>query len=562
MPESFQSFLTHFQEIWGHLPRQAKIIIPIVAVTILGGLIALSFWSSGDEWEELYSGLSPINLSNVREYLEARGVQPRIEIKDSSVWVQKGLAPNLRIQISYDGVIAGEDGDLLNVSESSILNTPDEIQLRKQRNAERKLQRSIESLRPVYKANVNLTLATNGVFVGEDLPAKAAVNLKLHPGESLSPQQINAIHKLIANSVSGLSTENITILDSQGNLLIGDDISRSQMDKTLSHWDYQQQQAKDFERSIKNVLTPIVGSEADLRVGVQVESDFDQIEQTTRTYMNEDTILLQEETTDETAQGTIDNGLPPGTSSNVVADSTLNAGNGNGPLTIQRKQNKKEYQPSMTETRTREALGTVKRVTAAVTINEVNPGGWSTQDISKFEDLVKSAIGFDQKRGDLVTVSSFPFKAKPVSTPISLSDRVLVYLPDLAKYAVIGLLGFILLMLLRSVMRTLHIGEPMIPVPVGPGMEPLSLDTDEGNELSEQTARMAGDEGNEALPEGGMSTEPFALDEELGTDKIEMQQLQALVEQMAQEDPEAILRVVQSWLTEDHTEFDLIDDEE
>ena len=308
MPDALQNLLTHAREIWEQLPKQARVIIPVVAVVILGGLIGLSVWSGGGEWTELCTGLNSVNLMEAQTYIEQHHrVTPRIDHTTGSLLVPASVAPGLWMQLVYNDVLTDDGGSDFDADKSAMLATPDQALERRQRAAERKLQNSIESLRPVYRASVNLTMAQDGVFLGDDQPAKAAVNLKLHSGEKLSSQQIDAIYKLIVHSVAGLSRENVTVLDTQGNLLLGDSSSRSQMESTISNWEYQQQQAKDLERKIKEVLTPVVGSEQDIRVGIHVESDFDQKELTKRTYANEDSVLLQEETTDETAQGSIVN---------------------------------------------------------------------------------------------------------------------------------------------------------------------------------------------------------------------------------------------------------------
>jgi len=535
---------------WKELKRHQQIVIISVAALVMGGLITLSFWSSSEDYVLLYENLSDENLEDIKVELSERNVS--FEVREgNSLWAPVNMESKLRMEMSLLGLPKKDDvyDDIF--GNKQLGDTYFDHTVKEREALRRNLKSAIESLNPIRSAIVNITPIDESPFIRGEKPAKAVVQLRLHPGRKLTANQVKGIIMLVVNSVKGLAEENVTILDNDGNILRPDE-GETETDEANWRLEYQRKQERDLKQKIIEVLTPTVGP-GGVRAEVTVECDFDEMEQTDEKYDSEESAILREKKEDETKQGTQPSGLPPGTASNVTSSTTIPQGNQNQPMSSSKNSSETDYQPSKTIIRTKNAPGKIKRITASVTIDnkkvigqdgKITSEAWKPADITKLEDAVRNAIGLDPKRGDTVSVANLPFDTTTramAQKEIKDAERWQRYM-TLFKIGAVAAVGLMLLYLIRSVFKTLRIGEEVVPAALGPGTGTLVIGADE-----EERALLSGDTTVGALTSEEEEEEEIPEEPEPSEDEIIEQEVIGFVD----DNPELVVRILQDWLDED-----------
>ena len=290
--------------------------------------------------------------------------------------------------------------------------------------------------------------------------------LQLNPGYKLKPEQVAAIVNLVAASVPQLKPEDVSVVDQHGALLsrgIGAWSGPSQNWEVVD--DYQQKAVANIEQ----VLAPILGND-NYRISVAADIDFSQKEETFQAYGEaprmRSEVLREETTLDQLALGV------PGSLSNRPAPTPADP-KATDPKTANTAEALKSENKAATSTRNESTRNNdfdqsvthikypafaLRQQSVAVVLNAANApeGGWTDKARSDLEAMIKSAVGFNEKRGDSVTLSVFAFTAGELAPAEELpwweKDAVLA----LIKLGVFGLISLLLLlMVVRPVVRNL-----------------------------------------------------------------------------------------------------------
>jgi flagellar M-ring protein FliF len=555
MPEAIKGLLVQLKTVWGNLPRQAKIVIPLISTALLVGLIALSLWSNTGSYTLLYGSLNAEDLRDIQIELSRMNVKYKIE-QDGSIYVPSKEEARLRLALSELGLPRGDNGYSI-FKEKNLGETFFDYERKYQEATERKLKRAIESLGPVRFATVNITPMEESVFLEDERPAKASIMLQLNPGSKLSGKQVEGIVHLVAGAVKGLDPENVVVLDDKGNPL---NVDSDEMDTAQWRLKHQSELEKLFARKIRDLLVPLVGPNG-FSAEVTVEADFDLVETTTKSYSNEEEVISKETTTTESSQGIATTGLPPGMASNVVSSSQIQLPSSNQPISLTRNTTTKEYIPSETIQKLKSAPGRIKRVSVSVLLDykrsvgadgKVTKVPWTNQELQMIEENIKSAVGYNQTRGDMVKVNAIQFDtltAMERQAEFKSAKRRELYF-TFARYMSIAALGFMLLLLIRFIIRTLASTEgKVVPATLGPGVGPEAIGAGEGMEELKSPEEKA-----EAIREA-MKQEELSLEEvfpELtGEKRSEAEEIQRKVFSFAEHEPEAMSKVIRAWLLED-----------
>ena len=554
MPEGIRGLLEQLKTVWGNLPRQAKIVIPLISFGLLIGLVALSLRTSSS-YSLLYSDLNFEDLRDIQIELSRMNVKYKLG-QDNSIYVPSKEEARLRLMLSESGLPRGDSGYSI-FKEKNLGETFFDYERKYQEATERKLKQAIESLRPVKFATVNITPMEESVFLERERPAKASVMLQLEPGTRLSRKQVEGIVHLVAGAVKGLDPENVVILDERGNQLNAD---LGEMDSAQMRLKHQSELEKLFAKKIKDLLVPLVGPNG-FSAEVTVETDFDMTETTTKRYSNEEEVISRETTTTESSQGVVSTGLPPGTASNVVSSAQIQLPSPNQPISLSRSVTEREYVPSETIQKVKSLPGDIKRVSISVLLDykrSVGPNGevtkvpWTTQELQMLEDNIKSAIGYDQRRGDMVKVNAIQFDtfyASQYQAELKSAKRHELYM-TFARYLSIVALGLMLFMLVRFIIKTLS--QPrgkVIPAALGPEVGPEALEAEERRE------ELEGEREVKAVEGVGEKERELSLEEVfpelVGESRSEAEEIQRKVFSFAEHDPEAMAKVIRAWLLED-----------
>lgn len=393
-------------------------------------LVALLLWAREPEYRVLFSNLSEADGGQVIGELDKRNVPYRLGEGGHTILVPAERMNALRLQLAEQGLPKGGSVgfELLDKQAFGISQFAEHLNY--QRGLEGELARTIESLGPVSRARVHLVMAKESVFARDREAARASVALTLQAGRELGQGQVSAIIHLVTSSVPGLSVDGVTVVDQNGRLLSrshsGDGLDGSQLD-------YVGEIERIYQQRIEDILAPLLGSH-NVHARVTAQVDFSTRESTAERYTpNQDeksAAVRSQQTSERMSQagdsakgvpGALTNSppnTPPPTKAtppSSTSSSSETAGNeSTRPLQSERMVN---YEVDRTIEHARSSLGGVQRLTAAVVVNYrtvVKDGTSSNEPLSKEElaginDLVRQAMGFDEKRGDTLQVLNSPF---------------------------------------------------------------------------------------------------------------------------------------------------------
>ena len=323
------------------------------------------------------------------------------------------------------------------------------------------LARTIEAIDSVESAKVHLAVEPRSVFLRERAKPSASIMLRLASGRTLTDAQVSAIVHLVASSVPELSPDQISLVDQNGRLLSNNDGNAAD-DRQLA---VQGKIEDRYRQSVIALLTPILGAE-NFSTEVRAELNFAERQATRETYPQDEARLRAETgswASDPRGQGAGGEagGIPGALTNQAPVNPTVTQTNPNGQAVSQGTETNQpatpETAPLKTEETfnrsfelgrevsvTREAVGTVKRLSVAVALDNGADGKPRTaQEIAALEALVKGAVGFDQARGDVVALSSRSFiKAEEVKAPWYEADWVSPLVRNLSALAVALLVVF------------------------------------------------------------------------------------------------------------------------
>ena len=286
---------------------------------------------------------------------------------------------------------------------------------------EAELSRSINHISGVSSARVHLAIPEKTVFAREIALPSASVFVKLSNGRSLGRQQVQSIVHLVASSVPNLPSENITVVDQFGELL-----SKPSSDRSTSASDEQMSQTmrlgEIYRSRIISLLTPIVGA-GNLKAEVNVDMNFTKREITEESVDPKGNALRSEQTSLDESVNPEARGIPgalsnaPPLAPDLKTETPESKGVG-GNLNQRSQTSVKNYEVSRKVETTTAQYGEITKIKAAVIIREmktVSPEGTATfekfsdEKLTEIKSLVQEALGFDEVRGDSVTVTSSPF---------------------------------------------------------------------------------------------------------------------------------------------------------
>ncbi|MDQ1328943.1 MAG: Flagellar M-ring protein, partial [Candidatus Poribacteria bacterium] len=205
---------------WSELPSQRKLMIGLVIVAIPAVIISLAIWASKPDYTVLFSGLSPEDTQVIEDELNTARVPYKLSDGGKSLMIPSSEVYKVRMRLANKGLPEASSAVGFEGFDKTDFGTTDFVQkLKYQRALQVELTRSISQIKEVAAARVHIVLPKETVFTEHEQLAKASVVLILRPGARLDESQINGIIHLVASSVENLNKENITVIDTHGNLL-------------------------------------------------------------------------------------------------------------------------------------------------------------------------------------------------------------------------------------------------------------------------------------------------------------------------------------------------------
>jgi len=455
-------------------PRFSLIALAGVAALVAIGVV-FYLWRDQGSFRPLYGAGESYPAAEVMQILDADAIAYNLHPQTGQVLVREDQIARARMLLSAKGVQAEKPAGYELFDKDEPLGTSQFVQdVRLKRSMEGELARSVMTMKGVEMARVHLALQENSSFVvSKRDPAKASVMLQVAPGYKLKPEQVSAIVNLVSSSVPQLAAKDVSVVDQSGVLLsrgLNENAGPSQS------WDLVDDYQTKAVGNVEQVLAPVLGA-GNYRISVAADVDFSQREETLQSYGDNprlrSEILRDESVLDQLAlgvPGSLSNRpVPPAEQENPPADgaaadgaaaegqAAAEAATENKAATSLRKESNRQIEYDQSVTHVKHAPFSLRRQSVAVVINAATApeGGWTPEARAELEAMVKTAVGFDEKRGDLLTLSVFPFTAAPEPmAPLPWWESSQVY--DLAKMGLFGLVSLLLIfMVVRPALRDL-----------------------------------------------------------------------------------------------------------
>jgi flagellar M-ring protein FliF len=510
--------------------RQILLLVGLAAAVAAG--VAMVLWSQGDNYTPLYSGLADRDLGEITAQLDSADVPYEVDPGSGTLLVPAERKYEVRMQLASSGLPRGAGFGIEEMpGRSSFGQTPFMENALYVRAVETELARTIGSMQPVETARVHLALPPQSVFLRQKREPSASVMLKLFSGRRLDDEQVQAVVHLVASSVPDLVPSRVTVVDQTGALLTSQ-ANDSTSSLTSSQFDYRKQVESDYAQRIQGLVGSIVGAER-VRASVSAEIDFTQTEQTRESFDPNVQMVRSEATSEDTRRGDGIQGVPGALSNQppeVAAPPAAGATAATAEAVSSSRTQTRNFELDKTVSHTRAAVGAIRRLSIGVLVDNKPPATrngesipLTEQEITSLTDIVRQAVGFDEARGDTISIVNSAFQpAATVATPPAPPFYENPQLWSIARQVlgaalVLALAWFVL----RPMMQVLTRPQPVAPAAAS----------------VEYAAQM-----QPIFTQGGrMMALPMGYDDRM-----------AAARSVAGQDPRQVAQVVRNWVAEDN----------
>jgi len=445
-----RQILLQLQNLFKSISVGKRIALLILAVGFVAGFIFLMNWAGNPEFHPLYSNLDANDAGIILNRLKEQKIPYRLSANGSTVLIPQEKIYETRMELASEGLPQGGSIGFELFDNTKLGMTEFAQNVNYQRALQGELVRTINGFEEVDSCRVHIVLPEKSLFVKDEEAASASVVLKLHHGKWLTQQQVQGIVHLVSSSVSRMSPENVTVVDSSGRLLTGSKDQTGIATLSSDQLEYQVKVERKLENRVLTMLEKALGANRAI-VRVSCALNFKQHEMTEERFLPENQVVRSEQMFNETTKEAdpIPQGIP-GIQSNLPESSPAQNQTINNENTTFAKQDRTvNYEIGKLTSRTLDPVGDIERVSVAVLVDgtyqsDIKENGeleWtytprSPDELTKIENLVKSAVNFVGDRGDKVEVVNIPFETNQMAQPDddSLLETWMARLKDYKPY--------------------------------------------------------------------------------------------------------------------------------
>jgi flagellar M-ring protein FliF len=409
-------------------------IVLLASVAAFGSLI---YWNSTPDYQVLFSNLSQEDAGEMVAKLKEKRIPFELSPGGTSILVPKEKVYDVRLALAAEGLPKG-GGVWFEVFDRTSLGTTDFVQkLNYQRAMQGELSRTIKQIKEVEQARIHIVTPKESLFVEEQKRPTASVFLKTRSGMSLSASQVEGIVHLVASAIEGLDPGHITVVDTSGRVLSKRQDSSLIGQMTTNQLEYQRNLEEGYKRKIQGMLEEMLGlNRAIARVSADI--DFQQIDITEERF-DPSGVVRSEQKNSEKSSSNSGVKATETKSENPAEQPTARARArapqepaakvpAPAPAPFQNNQAERQneirnFEISKINKHIKNPVGSVKKLSVAVIVDGSYKeaadakGGAKTrqfiprprEEMEKLENIVKTAMGYDESRGDQVEVVTMPF---------------------------------------------------------------------------------------------------------------------------------------------------------
>ncbi len=486
--------LAQLRQFWSNLSSAAKAIYAGTAVALLAAVMGVGYWSSQTQYAVLFSKLQAEDAAAIVQKLDADRTSYKMNSDGTTILVPTEKVQNIRMNLVVAGLPQGSGKGYELFDTMSMGATPFVQNMNYVRAIQGELARTIMQLEPVAHARVHIVQPDPTPFVREEKPVTASVVIKTKPGATLSRAATAGIVALTAGSVKGLTAENVTVLDSDGQVLSEKKDSRG---GTVSNdqLSYQREVESHLAQNAQEILTRLLGPGRAV-VRVTAEMSFRHLKETSEKYDPEGKVILRESVMSSKLTSASGSRGPTGAVSNIPPSPSNVAGVAGPNKNDETVES--EYAVSKVNRSQEEQQGVIDRLTVAVMLIPPRGAGDSPEDAlgitpEEANALVRQAVGFKDGRDQIqVSIGKVPGEAHPAEAAAA-NENAVAMLPfgkdfvSLVRGSALGIAGVAALAIaIRLLRRRPAKSRSGSAVPAYAGLSPAAQ---EGlNELSDLNA--------------------------------------------------------------------------
>ncbi|MDB5437808.1 MAG: fliF [Caulobacteraceae bacterium] len=533
-------------------------ILGLVGAGIVAALAAIVLNLSAQPMQLLFSGVDPKDASSMTAALDQAGTKYKITPDGTSIMVPRDKVGPSRLLLAGKGLLnAGSAGYSLFDTQSVLGQTDAQQKVQMTRALDGELRNNIMAMDGVTYANVLINQPEHQLF--EDEPGKPSASVTIGMGgRKATPEMVQAVQNLVANTVPGMRPEMVAVIDKKGMVLSAS--SSGEMSAALADTRKTEVEA-GIRARLTDLVEKIVGP-GNARVEVSADLDMTSVSETANVYDPDKQVVQSEQSVDQNSKDTTSNSTTPVTAASNTPAGADGGGADTGANSSGSTQATTNYLNSNTVTTKVTQPGATKRLSVSVVINEA-PGAADaagvvapTATAQQIQAAVSAAMGFDQARGDQLKVTSIAFKsaatpadpkAKGPGILAGFGKNDIMRIIELVVLAVVAVL--ILLLGVRPLIKALGLDTKVVH-----SMAPMQMLTGGGQGMN-LPAGMSGGGGQHAI---GPNGEHLAISGPEGAHGIDMARIEGQVKassvkqvaEFVEKHPDESVSILRSWLHE------------
>ncbi len=535
------SVFGQLQHLFSQYSMKQRIIIIGVLIGFFSAAVALVLWANRTEYSVLYSNIDPNSAGSVVADLRNSKIPFRLENGGTTILAPSDQINELRLKYVQSGFIKDNVNGYEIFEKNNLGMTTFMQRLNFKRALEGELMRTINQFPEIKQSRVHLVIPEDKLFEGEK-EGSASVVLHFMPGAHMNTNQVKGIAALVANSVEGIEPKDVVVMDDDGNVLVQDDEGNASMGNVGNQYELRQSLEQQLQKKVQDIVGGVVGKN-NMVVKVSADLNFDRIERTKEEIDPDNTAILSQEKYNESSKSAID------TSNYNVQKVTSN------------------YEISKTKETYVSNTGDIKRLTVAVLVNgryqknKTKDGKEaytyiprSEEELNQIASLVKSAVGYNEDRGDVVEVQNMKLADRQVTKDKEYFEQGIRFdfWEKIITYGLIFVGLLLALFLLKGMLKT---SVAQLALPGGgtaaaeslPGSVPAS--SEESQALNENTS--VSGQIKRPQPEEEIS-EDFYMKKLSPEARAKMKAKDKMTDEVikfAEENPENTTKLIRSWLT-------------
>jgi flagellar M-ring protein FliF len=432
-----------------------------VTLALVGFFAFLMLRVTTPNMTPLFTDLALEDSAAIAKELDREGVAYQLKNDGNIIMVPSDQVARLRMTLAEGGLPKGGGVGYEIFDKSDALGTTSFVQnINNLRALEGELARTIRTLDRVEDARVHLVLPDRPLFYRDKIDPSASIVLKVRG--TLEQSQVRAIRHLVATAVSGLQPQRISIVDDEGQLL-ADGAGDDQTGSDVSADERQATFEKHLREQVDSIVSSVVGH-GHSRVQVNANFDFNRVTETSDKFDPDGRVVRSSQTREETSDTSNGNNNQVTVGNELPGANQRPAGDANAPPRDDSRKTEEIVNYEISKTTKTEVIegGRLNRVSVAVLVDgtyakddkgDITYQPRSKEELDQIAGLVRSAIGFDQKRGDQVDVVNLRFAETPANTivePTGWLSSLQFTKDDIMRaieMVVMGVLGLIVLLL-------------------------------------------------------------------------------------------------------------------